>query len=356
MKKFALYLPQFHEFKENNDWWGEGFTEWKNVTEAKPLFTGHIQPKEPLNNNYYNLMDSETVKWQTKLANQYGIDGFIYYHYYFQGKLLMNRPAENLLKMKEIKQNFFFCWANHSWFKGKGKDRIQLIEQRYGDQKDWEAHFSYLLPFFKDDRYQKVNNKPMFMLYNANFSEKKELFDFFNQRCRDEVFDGLYLIETFSEEPTKDKIDKFTKCLSNQTETIYIREPNASTSVYYKKKPLKRLADKLKREYKLPILKRTVPIIQGDSLYSIMLQYRFEETITKKVAHGVFFEWDNTPRHKSNGYVITAVTKELFSKYYHAISDDEFIVINAWNEWAEGMMLEPTKTDGYKYLEWLKEE
>ena len=132
MKKFAFFLPQFHEIPENDKWWGKGFTEWTNVKNARSLFKGHVQPKHPLNDNYYNLLDKSTVEWQTKLMNQYGIDGFIYYHYYFTGKLLLEKPAENLLKWKDIPQNFFFCWANHTWNRSwEGKTDI-LLEQKYG--------------------------------------------------------------------------------------------------------------------------------------------------------------------------------------------------------------------------------
>ena len=112
MKKFAIFLPQFHEIEENNKWWGKGFTEWTNVRNAKPLYKGHEQPKQPLNGDYYNLLEKETVRKQTQLLNEYGLDGFVYYHYYFCGKKIMEKPAENLLKWKDIDQKFFFCWAN----------------------------------------------------------------------------------------------------------------------------------------------------------------------------------------------------------------------------------------------------
>ena len=145
MKKFAFYLPQFHEIEDNNRWWGKGFTEWTHVRQARPLYKGHIQPIKPFNNNYYNLLEKQTVEWQNDLMHKYKIDGLIYYHYYFCGKTLLEKPAENLLKWKEIDQPFFFCWANHTWYKAKNKTRKALIEQQYGNEKDWANHFSYLL-------------------------------------------------------------------------------------------------------------------------------------------------------------------------------------------------------------------
>ena len=117
MKKFAYYLPQFHEIEENNRWWGKGFTEWVNVKKAQPLFKGHKQPIIPLNKNYYNLENPNILVWQANLAKKYGVDGFIFYNYYFCGKKLLEKPAKILLKNNNIPMKFFFCWANHSWFR-----------------------------------------------------------------------------------------------------------------------------------------------------------------------------------------------------------------------------------------------
>ena len=181
MKKFAFFLPQFHEIPENDEWWGKGFTEWTNVKDAKPLYKGHQQPKHPMNNNYYNLLHKNVVEWQTELMNKSGLDGFIYYHYYFTGKKLLEKPAENLLKWKDIPQRFFFCWANHTWNRSwEGKKTI-LLEQTYGTKDDWEKHFQYLLPLFKDDRYEKRDNKPLLMIFISQFNEKNNMFQYFDK-------------------------------------------------------------------------------------------------------------------------------------------------------------------------------
>ena len=134
------------------------------------LYKNHLQPKLPLNDNYYNLLDKETVEWQTKLMKKYHVDGLIYYHYYFKGKLLLEKPAENLLKWKDIDQPFFFCWANHSWFRSWEGSKKLLVKQKYGNKEDWEKHFQYLLPFFIDARYEKKDGKPLFMVFE---NEKK---------------------------------------------------------------------------------------------------------------------------------------------------------------------------------------
>ncbi len=189
MKILAYYLPQFHEIEENNKWWGKGFTEWTNVKKGKKLFKTQNQPFVPLNNNYYNLLNKETVKWQTELAKKYGVYGFCYYHYWFEGKKLLEKPVENLLKWKNIDQKFCFCWANHSWKKTwNGLNEI-LMEQKYGNEDSWNKHFDYLLQFFKDERYIKIDNKPIFMIFKLkDIKDINEMLDFFNKKCIENGF------------------------------------------------------------------------------------------------------------------------------------------------------------------------
>lgn len=115
MKIITFYLPQFHEIPENNEWWGKGFTEWVNVKKAQPLYEGHEQPRVPLNENYYNLLDPNVQVWQAKIAKEYGVYGFCYYHYWFNGKLLLEKPMENMLKNRDIDIPFCVCWANEPW-------------------------------------------------------------------------------------------------------------------------------------------------------------------------------------------------------------------------------------------------
>lgn len=149
MKVIAFYLPQFHNIPENNEWWGDGFTEWVNVMKAKPLFEGHVQPKVPLNNNYYDLLDDGVKIWQAETAKKYGIYGFCYYHYWFNGKLLLEKPMEQMLKNHKIDIPFCICWANEAWTKAWVNSTQTLIPQKYGNKDDWKKHFEYLLPFSK---------------------------------------------------------------------------------------------------------------------------------------------------------------------------------------------------------------
>lgn len=354
MKIFAFFLPQFHAIPENDEWWGKDFTEWVNVKRAKPLYNGHMQPQIPLDNNYYNLLEKSTVEWQTNLIKKYSISGMIYYHYYFKGKKLLEKPAENLLKWKDIDQPFFFCWANHSWNRSWNGTRELLLKQEYGDEKDWENHFQYLLQFFKDERYEKKNNKPVFMLYQPIFKEKKAMFNYFEKRCKENGFDGIYLIETCIK-IDDDNIKRIYDNMPSQCEALFLREPSVCQNLYlyerYKNIFSNLPSRFLHRFYRLFRFKNVSAKFDANVLYD----YMKKEPKNDNIINGIFFGWDNTPRHGKRGYVITPVDKTKFFEYMNSIKDNEYCFVNAWNEWAEGMMLEPTKLDEYKYLEWINE-
>ena len=355
MKWFATYLPQYHEVKENNEWWGQGFTEWSHVKAAQPIYKGHRQPIVPINHNYYDLMDKETVKWQTELMRQYGIYGFVYYHYYFCGKKLLEKPAENLLNWTDIEQPFFFCWANHSWYQAKNGEKKLLIEQTYGTQKDWEDHFQYLLPFFQDSRYEKKDSKPVFMIYVSGFPKMQEILDFFDKRCRENGFEGIYVIETFSNASRPENIAIAKKNMCKQTKLLYVREPSVSYLMLLNEQrfSIKRVFNKIHRMLAWENVISWVDTYNGNDLYDIMCSSDYPRG--ENICHGAAFSWDNTPRHGVRGYIITPPTKEKFMRYANTLKNEEYVILNAWNEWAEGMILEPTEHEGCKYLSWIKE-
>lgn len=353
MKIFAYYLPQFHCIPENDKWWGKGFTEWTNVKKAKSLYKGHLQPKVPLNDNYYDLTNVNTLEWQEKLLNDYNVDGLIFYHYYFKGKKLLEKPSELLLKNKNINIDFFFCWANHDWYRSWNDSKEMLQKQEYGNEEDWEKHFLYLLEFFKDERYQKRNNKPILMIFNTNFKEKKDMFKYFDIKCKENGFDGLCLIETIATYDTK-QIDEFNEKMKCEcTEFLQTREPSCSidcfeSSVrYYPNVIFNKVKTRLNK-HKFKVIKK----YNGNILYKLMIK---NYSKNKKIIRGSFFEWDNTPRHGYRGYIITPPRKKIFMKYMNVIKNEDFLFINAWNEWCEGMILEPTVENKYKYLEWINE-
>ena len=351
MKTFAFFLPQFHEIAENDIWWGKGYTEWTSVKKARPLYEGHIQPKTPYNENYYHLLDKKTVIWQTQMAKEYFVDGFIYYHYYFKGKKLLEKPAENLLKWKDVNQRFFFCWANHSWVKSVDAQKSVLMPMEYGDEEDWEQHFQYLLPFFKDDRYEKKDGMPLFMIFDPDFEEKEKMLRFFDTRCKEEGFEGIWSIETFFGDM---KYEEFISKQSSITKRVFLREPAYTREQY--RKSIKHLNIRIYSKLASILIdkgiRRKPRVYDGNSL----MKYKLEnELFGENIIHGLWFEWDNTPRHGKHGYVITPYKKDLFDQFMNSMKNEEYLFINAWNEWAEGMMLEPTEDMGYKYLEWIKD-
>lgn len=350
MKIIAYYLPQYHEITENNMWWGKGFTEWTNVKKAKPLYKTHIQPKIPLNNNYYDLTNKETLKWQIELAKKYKVDIFCFYHYWFEGKLLLEKPAELLLNDENLQQEFFFCWANHSWKKTwNGLNEI-LMKQEYGDEDKWELHFNYLKKFFVDERYLKIDNRPVFMIFNPKDIEQLDkMINYFDKKCKELNFSGIYIIESVNSIKSIEKVSKLSK---GQT----LREPLCGLE--YRnifEKILHKLKSKFKKNYLYFIPKYDYKKIMK---YSLKISKRY---VTSNTYPGVFTEWDNTPRHHRRGYVIKNESKEDFKTYLleqKKIMKNkkcEYIFINAWNEWAEGMYLEPDEKNGYKYLEIIKE-
>lgn len=351
MELFALFLPQFHEIPENDEWWGKGFTEWRNVRGAKPLFKGHLQPRHPFEDNYYNLMNKDTVVWQTSLLKDYGIDGLIYYHYYFNGRKLLERPAENLLKWTEIDQPFFFNWANHSWNRSwKGSTEV-LMEQTYGNEDDWKRHFEYLLPFFQDKRYKKINNKPVFMIYNPSFPEKIAMFSCFNEWCKEKGFDGIFVIdECFSPYTTEWK--RFFADRDNISQKMYLTLPLAGRSIVtHEKSKITQLKHKIINKLNQKGIIRTLIKYEGNDLLRAVMNEKYHD---EAIIPGLFFEWDNTPRHGNRGYIINPISEDVFLEYMEYYKDSDMMIVNAWNEWCEGMMLEPTKENGYRYLEWIK--
>lgn len=193
MKLITYYLPQFHEIEENNRAWGRGFTEWDNVRKAKSLFEGHYQPREPFSDNYYNLLDMDTVKWQAGLAKKYGIYGFCFYHYWFKdGKRVLEKPVELFYRIRILIFLFAFLGRmSHGQKHGmehRGEKEV-LIEQRYGQKEQWKEHFEYLLPFFRDARYITRDGKPVLLIYQINkIGCFNQMIDYWNKLSEENGF------------------------------------------------------------------------------------------------------------------------------------------------------------------------
>lgn len=352
MKVLALYLPQFHTFPENDEWWGEGYTEWTAVKNAKPVYEKHIQPRVPLEDRYYDLSDesAETFAWQAELARKYGIYGFSIYQYWFEGKMLMEKPMEILLKHPEIDIKYCICWANETWTRTwYGLQEEILMEQTYGDVTKWEEHFRYLLKFFNDERYIRIDNKPVLQIYRTMDIEKlAQMRLYFNKRAKEEGFEGIYLIagRTAGDIETRDEI----------IDGYYYFEPGYSlkhslsgmkTFRYNVSVALKSIINKVFKKEKL---ERQIPI---SWIYDAISKREYRDNEIP----GTLARWDNTPRRKYKGLVYTGASPEAFYENLKVISEkvkgrkNDFVIVNAMNEWGEGAMLEPEEAEGFAYLD-----
>ena len=368
-KIIAFYFPQFHPIKENSVWWGENFTDWDLVKAAKPLFKGHKQPRKPLNENYYNPSDENTLKSQSELAKKYGIDGFMFYHYWFDGKLLLEKPLETFLLNKNIDFSFCLAWANETWTRAWiGKPEVILQEQSHkNDKRIWNKHFDYLLPFFKDHRYIKVDGKPIFFIYQPFLvKDSKNLISFFNKQAIKNGLPGIYFVAI--------KNHKFyeNNFLKSYDGLLKFQPREAYTSKYFKNENiisrfqfLRKLPDIFQlylakfyqriSSYKIFDSKKIWLIILNNSYVNEFKQYKL------KIFESAFFEWDNTPRYKNNSKIFTSLKRDDMKKYFKSLvlrakkNDSPYVFFNAWNEWSETAYLEPDEESGYEKLELIKE-
>ena len=370
MKIIPLYLPQFHTIPENDEWWGKGFTEWVNVRDARPLFEGHNQPRVPLNNNYYDLSDIETLKWQCRIAKEYGIYGFCMYHYWFNGHLLLEKPMEMLLAHPEIDIKYCISWANHDWtdaWKASNRQPKVLIAHNFDDEKDWVDHFNYLLPFFKDPRYMTENNKPLMVIYIPNIIRKlKKMLDVWSQMARDNGFDGLTFIYQSAASSFDNSWDHSLFDYGVEMNPGYVGLANRQKNSSFFPKLMK-YSHEIKRflhirRSLLPQKKITeVSKADYDYTWQRILELRPISNAPKMIPCA-FTDWDNTPRHKERGYLYQGVSPDKFKSYFKQLIDNtknfydtDMIFVFAWNEWAEGGYLEPDEKNGFAFLEAIKE-
>ena len=349
MKLISFYLPQFHEIPENNDAWGRGFTEWTNVSKSKPLFLGHRQPRIPLGGNYYNLLNDGVMEWQTDLAGKYGIYGFCFYHYWFHGRLVLEKPAERLLKNEKIAFHYCFAWANEPWTKtwhGAGGNKEILIPQTYGGEEEWSRHYDYFRPFFHDRRYIKEGNRPMLLIYRLrNIPHFNDMIRYWNARAREDGFQGLFLVS-------------MNVCREHVAKSIWVNgsvdfEPNRTKSEMLGMESA--IAPKEKGGW---LRNRfAVKAIQYDRINREMLKASHE----KNHFRTVFVDYDDSPRRGVRAVVTRGTSPEKFGRYLKATlrqsleEGNEYVFLNAWNEWGEGNYLEPDERHGYGYLEKVRE-
>jgi len=357
----AYYLPQYHPIPENNDWWGKGFTEWTNVAKAKPLYRGHWQPRLPADLGFYDLRVPEVRELQAEMARNHGIEGFCYYHYWFgDGRRLLERPFDEVLSSGKPDLPFTLCWANHTWSGiWYGAPNRILMEQRYPGDEDHLEHFNFLLRAFSDDRYVKVDGKPVFqILLPLDLPNVKQTTDLFREFAHNAGLKGLYLVAGYyypgDRDPSKDGFDAVVSrkaldvfnVIPHQTPDIFRR---LIGNRYFESGTLQKLLSKyyLRRfQYR-------------DVVKYLELDRGYPHTYFPCVLSN----WDNTPRSGLKGVIVEGSTPEVFRDHLQNAVDfvqreepeKRIVFVKSWNEWAEGNYIEPDDVFGLKYLEAIKE-
>lgn len=346
-KLIAFFLPQFHPIPENDEWWGKGFTEWRNVVNAKPLFKGHHQPQLPTELGFYDLRLPETRELQASLARSYGIHGFCYYHYWFNGRRLLERPFNDVLSSKRPDFPFCLCWANENWTRRwDGLETDILMEQKYSPEDD-RAHIKSLFSAFQDKRYIRVQGKPLFLVYRVGLlPDPNATSDLWREEAHKAGIGEIFLasVESIGERipPTKTGFDAAVEFAPD-----WLAKGKALNQGL-----LSRAVRKLG--------------IKGYKSHHIYDYTKLVENMMSKPAPDytqfrcVTPSWDKTARRQNQADLWVNSSPKLYGNWLNKVIDQtrsrlppeqQFIFINAWNEWAEGCHLEPDEKYGLAYLE-----
>lgn len=361
-KIIAFYLPQYHPTPDNDKWWGKGFTEWTNVGKAKPLFKGHDQPRVPTELGYYDLRMPSIREEQAQLAREAGIEGFMYWHYWFgNGKTLLANIFKEVLESG--KPDFPFClgWANHSWYakSWNGTDttaKTLLMEQTYPGKEDARMYFESLLPAFKDHRYIKVDGKPLFYVFSPAMIPE-EYIKWFKQWAIDSGLPGVFFVANIQKDfETKEKY--LEKGFDSVTYPRILggTGKNGQTSFGL----FSRIYKKGKRLFKGWITHKP-PFMEEYRVAAKSFCTEMEKQ--EGVIPTIMPQWDHTPRSGWNGlFLVNAKPeyfKEIAKKAIKTVSqkpqEHQIIFLKSWNEWGEGNYMEPDITHGRGYINALRE-
>lgn len=351
----AFYLPQFHPIPENDRWWGKGFTEWTNVGKAKPLYPGHRQPVVPSDLGYYDLRVSEVREEQAQLARECGIEGFVYWHYWFgKGKRLLERPFNEVLKSGRPDFPFALAWANESW-QGRWHGLMEgktLIEQEYGGIEDYTAHFHEVLPAFKDARYITCEGKPIFFIYKPTLMPDPDKFvELWQKLAKENGLPGICFIAGTAIVKSPDKtLEYYNRMRANGFEMVNNHNFIKSLDLPFKIRMMRHLF--FKRFHILPDIRQYKNEIFDGPMDD-----------NENIIPSVYSGWDNTPRAGKNGLVLYGFNPESFgnamkravAKVKDKPYEKRFVMIKSWNEWAEGNYVEPDIRWGRRMLESIKE-
>ncbi len=358
-RAIAFYLPQFYPVPENDAWWGRGFTEWTNVTRARPLFRGHHQPNLPSDLGFYDLRVPEVREAQAELARRHGLEGFCYWHYWFgNGRRILERVFSEVLEAGEPDFPFCLGWANESWSGiWHGAPDSILIEQQYPGIHDYEAHFKTVLPAFRDRRYICVDSKPLFLVYKPSLIPNLTEFSALWKRMAVENgLPGLHLVGmAHHREPLWDGFDAR---VSGAPIVEIDRMPRGIT---------RKIGDRVSRQifsrHSLDTLLRDLFGVPRNRKYQDFANSCLTEPIPDCEYPVVVPNWDNTPRSGINGVVLTDSSPEAFAALLRRACrlvkgrnpQRRLVFIKSWNEWAEGNYMEPDLRFGSEYLLSMKE-
>lgn len=345
----AFYLPQYHPFKENDEWWGKGFTEWTNVGKAKPLFKGHNQPRVPADLGYYDLRVKEVREQQATLAKEAGVEGFCYWHYWFnQNRQFMDDIFNEVLESGTPSLPFCLGWANHSWFaKTWNKDVPDklLCEQQYLGKDDYDVHFKYALKAFKDKRYIKVDGCPLFYIFDP-MQLPDDFIPYWNTLAKENGFEKIFFAGKLAKKENEAKLlaKGFSALVPERMGQAYGHNP-----------------------LWLRIILRFFKLFSRKPKFCYSYEYASKFFINdddkkEHIIPQIIPQWDHSPRSATRGTILHHSTPELFAKHarvaIEAVKDKKnpIIFLKSWNEWAEGNMMEPDLTFGKGYIEALKKE
>jgi Glycosyltransferase WbsX len=356
LRAIAFHLPQFHPIPENDEWWGKGFTEWTNVVTTQPRFRGHYQPHLPADLGFYDLRLPEARAAQAELAASYGIHGFCYYHYWFNGHQVLERPVNEMWKSGEPDFPFCLCWANEPWSRRwDGSNEEVLLEQRYSPSDDL-AHIRTLIPFFHDRRYIRVMDRPFFAVYRASgLPDPRRTTDLWRREAERAGLKGLFLGRVESHYESGDPRDiGFDSSLAFEPRFSELGRFQIFRRKWWHRHTLG----------------------TGEPVFRDNVVYKYEDLVRRALTEPVPAYsripcvcpgWDNSPRRKTGAVIFLNSTPELYERWLReivnrqaaragidgnsGISPESLVFINAWNEWAEGNHLEPCQKWGRAYLE-----
>ena len=341
-KLFAYYLTQFHTIPENDNAHGKGFTEWTNVASCAPLFIGHFQPKIPYDVGFYNLLDIDVMRRQVEIAKAYGIYGFCFYWYWFSGQKVLEKPLYNFLS-SDIDFHFHLCWANENWSRlWDGGNNELILEQKYRDD-DAEKFFNDILPFISDKRYERIDNKPLLMIYRPELFGIKRCKKFLSDLdglAKQNGFDGFWFMASNAYDFDRPIEYGFHGITEFPPHTLWAKARKLNV-------------DKISQRADFCVV----------SMTDIIAKKLWNKNESYPVFRGVFPSWDNSPRKAySHGFCFDMSQNEFETWLMdvldwtsaHNPRNQQYVYINAWNEWAEGAILEPTTRYGYAALESVK--